>query len=205
MQTRTLIGIAVLALLGSATSSRAGNPAEVGSPAPAFTLPDVRGDEHSLADFSGKYVVLEWVNYDCPFVGKHYRSGNMPSLQTTYTGKGVIWLSICSSAPGKQGYFEGDDLTERMAEEKAAPTAYLVDKEGSVGQAYGAKTTPHMYVIDPQGILIYAGGIDNIRSTDTDDIKKATNYVRAALDAALSGKPVAVTTSAPYGCSVKYK
>jgi peroxiredoxin len=183
----------------------AADPASVGAPAPTFTLTDAGGKTYSLTDFKGKYVVLEWVNFGCPFVRKHYDSGNMQKLQKFYTGKGVAWLSICSSAPGKQGYFEGKQLTERIAREKSMATAYLVDKEGTVGQAYGAKTTPHMFIINPQGTLVYAGGIDDRPSTNREDIKGAVNYVREALDAALSGKPVKVSASRPYGCSVKYK
>ncbi|MCZ6776738.1 MAG: thioredoxin family protein [Ignavibacteria bacterium] len=179
--------------------------AEVDHPAPDFTLPDNSGNKHSLSDFKGKFVVLEWVNYDCPFVRKHYRSGNMPSLQKMYTKKDVVWLSICSSAPGKQGYFETDELSERMKKEKAIPTAYLLDPDGKVGKTYGAKTTPHMYIVNPEGLLIYAGGIDNIASTDIDDIEEATNYVKEVLDAAMTGKEVPVKGSRPYGCSVKYK
>jgi len=205
MQIRRFVGMILALAVLTASGSAAAEKAEIGAPAPGFTLPDVQGTTYSLKDFKGKFVVLEWVNFDCPFVQKHYRSGSMPNLQADYAAKGVVWLSICSSAPGKQGYFEGDELKERIAREKATPSAYLVDQDGKVGRAYGAKTTPHMFVIDPKGTLIYAGGIDNIRSTDTDDIAKATNYVRAALDAAMDGKAVAVSSSAPYGCSVKYK
>jgi peroxiredoxin len=183
----------------------AGDKARVDHPAPDFTLEDAEGNSHTLSDYQGKYLVLEWVNFDCPFVRKHYGSGNMQSLQETYTGEGVVWFSVCSSAPGRQGYFEGEELDERIAEEKAVPTAYLLDPEGTVGKTYGAKTTPHIYIIDPDGILIYAGGIDDIRSTDTDDIAEATNYVKTTLDAAMAGDPVPVKTSRPYGCSVKYK
>jgi peroxiredoxin len=178
---------------------------KVDQPAPDFTLSDVAGKRHSLSDFKGQFVVLEWVNYDCPFVRKHYGSGNMQTLQKTYTGKGVVWLSICSSAPEKQGYFENDELKDRMKDLNASPTAYLIDPEGVVGRMYEAKTTPHMFIINPEGILIYAGGIDNIASTDKDDIKKATNYVKQTLDAAMAGKEIAVKGSKPYGCSVKYK
>lgn len=197
-----LILAALLLTVAAATASAA---AKVDSPAPAFTLKDSNGKEHSLEDFKGKYVVLEWVNYDCPFVRKHYRSGNMQKLQTAYTDKDVVWLSICSSAPGKQGHFEGEDLTARIAEEKAVPTAYLVDADGSVGKEYDAKTTPHMYVINPEGVLIYAGAIDDKASTDVDDVRGAKNHVAAALDAAMAGKTIAVKSSKPYGCSVKYK
>ncbi len=204
---RTLCGgMALFLLLASAApESHAADPAPVGAPAPAFTLADAGGTPHALADYRGKYVVLEWVNFGCPFVRKHYDSGNMQGLQKTFTRKGVVWLTICSSAPGKQGYFEGQELTERIAAEKSQATAYLVDKEGAVGQAYGAKTTPHMFVIDPEGTLIYEGGIDDRASTSKEDLKIAVNYVREALDAALDGKPVKVTTSRPYGCSVKYR
>ncbi len=177
----------------------------VDEPAPGFTLTDSKGNTHSLADFKGKFVVLEWINYDCPFVHKHYGSGHMQKLQNEYRAKDVVWLSICSSAPGKQGYFKGEELSERMKKEKAAPTAYLVDADGKVGKTYDAKTTPHMFVINPKGILIYAGGIDDIRSTDLDDIPKAKNYVQTALDEALAGKQVSTKWSQPYGCSVKYK
>jgi hypothetical protein len=205
MQIRASVGILATMVVLAAGIAGASEKARVGAAAPEFTLPDADGTNHSLSDYRGKFVVLEWVNFDCPFVRKHYRSGNMPGLQSTYTGKGIIWLSVCSSAPGRQGYFEKDELKERMATEKAVPTAYLVDADGTVGRAYEAKTTPHMFVINPEGTLIYAGGIDNIRSTDIDDIGKATNYVRAALEAAMNGTDVAVTSSAPYGCSVKYK
>jgi hypothetical protein len=149
--------------------------------------------------------VLEWINFGCPFVRKHYDSGNMQKLQKEYASKGVVWLAVCSSAPGKQGYYAGEDLTKQLETENFAGTAYLVDAEGTVGKSYGAKTTPHMYVIDPKGTLIYMGGIDDKPSTDKEDIAAATNYVKQALDAAMAGKQVAVKESKPYGCSVKYK
>ncbi len=177
---------------------------EVGSAAPAFTLTDTHGKQHSLSDFGGKYVVLEWLNFECPFVKKHYNSGNMQSLQKKYTGKGVVWLSIVSSKPGNQGYFPAEEMNKLGAEKKAAPTAVLMDPEGTVGRAYGARTTPQMVVIDPKGNVIYSGAIDDIRSTEVEDVAKAKNYVSAALDEAMSGKDVTVKTSQPYGCSVKY-
>lgn len=194
--------VALFLLIGIAAEAKT---AKVDQPAPGFTLTDVDGNKHSLSDFTGKYVVLEWVNYDCPFVMKHYDSGNMPALQKEYTGKDVVWLSICSSAPGKQGHFETAALKERMKKENASPTAYLIDEDGTVGKMYEAKTTPHMYIINPEGVLLYAGGIDNIPSTNKDDIAKATNYVREGLDAELDGKAIATKFSKPYGCSVKYK
>jgi peroxiredoxin len=199
----SFLAFAVLAF--PLVKSKAAEKAKLDESAPDFTLVDVDGNKHSLSDFKGKYVVLEWVNYDCPFVKKHYNSGNMQKLQSTYREKDVVWLSICSSAPGEQGHFKTAALKERMAKEKAKPTAYLIDEEGAVGRAYDAKTTPHMYVIDPEGVLIYAGGIDNIPSSKIDDIEKATNYVVAALDAAMDGKSIETKASKPYGCSVKYK
>jgi peroxiredoxin len=178
--------------------------ARVGDKAPDFLLKDNHGKEYSLSGVRGKYVVLEWVNYDCPFVRKHYGAGNMQQLQKTYTGKDVVWYSICSSSPGKQGHFDQDEINERMEKAGAAPTAYLVDGSGTVGRLYEAKTTPHMFIIDPEGVLIYAGGIDDIPSSKREDIPKATNYVREVLDAVLSGKEPPITESKPYGCSVKY-
>ncbi|MGA9116881.1 MAG: thioredoxin family protein [Bacteroidota bacterium] len=200
---RFLALLAPCALL-AAIPLRAGEPA-VGDAAPAFTLRDAAGEDHSLSDYSGKWVVLEWVNYDCPFVRKHYRSGNMQSLQAGYRKKGVIWLSICSSAPGNQGHFKNSDLIKRIRTEKAEPTAYLADPEGTTGRAYGARTTPHMFLISPEGTLVYAGAIDDIPSADQDDIGRARNYLRQALDASLAGKPVPTASSRPYGCSVKYR
>jgi peroxiredoxin len=172
--------------------------------APDFKLKDSNGKEHSLSDFKGKLVVLEWINYECPFVKKHYNSKNMQSLQEKYTSKGVVWLTICSSAPGKQGNFSADEINKRSKEHGAKFTAYLIDEDGKVGKMYGAKTTPHMFIIDKNGKLVYAGGIDDKASTDIDDIKTAKNFVSSALDELLEGKPVSVQSSAPYGCSVKY-
>ena len=193
--------IALLGFLPSRPTERAA----VDSAAPAFTLRDADGTARSLREYSGKYVILEWVNFGCPFVGKHYGSGSMQELQKTMTARGAVWLSICSSAPGAQGYYEGSALKEKLKEEHAAPTAYLVDPEGTVGKLYGAKTTPDMFIIDPKGILIYEGGIDNIPSTDRADIAKATNYVKEVMAAAWDGKPLPVRTTRSYGCSVKYR
>ncbi len=178
---------------------------ENGKAAPNFTLKDSNGNEVSLSQYQGKFVVLEWLNYDCPFVKKHYGSGNMQSLQKTYTGKGVIWLSIASSAPGTEGYYEAADINRLNAEKKASPTAILLDPAGTVGKLYGAQTTPHMYIIDPQGVLVYQGAIDDIRSTNPDDIAKSRNYVSSALDEAMAGKPVSIPSTKSYGCSVKYQ
>ena len=176
-------------------------PAEDAPKAPDFTLTDASGTSHSLSDFRGKWVVLEWTNYDCPFVKKHYDASvkNMQTLQTTYTGKGVVWLSICSSAEGKQGFMTPDVATKRKAEQEAQPTALLLDPSGEVGMQFGAKVTPDMRVIDPQGRIVYSGAIDSVRSKDPADIASATNYVAQVLDAGLAGQPVSVSANQPYG------
>mgnify|MGYP001569287595 FL=1 len=178
---------------------------ENGKAVPNFTLKDSNGSYVALSRYQGKFVVLEWLNYDCPFVMKHYNSGNMQNLQKTYTGKGVTWLSIISSAPEQQGYYEAADVNRLNAEKKASPTAILLDPDGAVGKLYGAQTTPHMFIIDPKGILVYQGAIDDIRSTNPDDAAKAGNYVSAALDEAMAGKPVSTPSTKSYGCSVKYQ
>jgi len=172
--------------------------------APDFVLKDSKGKEHKLSDYTGKYVVLEWTNYGCPFVKKHYSKGNMQKLQKKYTEKDVVWLSICSSAPGKQGYCSPDEAVKQTEAKEAACSAYLIDEEGKVGKLYRAKTTPHMFIINPTGNLIYQGAIDSIRSANPDDIVKADNFVQLALDAALNGQAVEKSTTKPYGCSVKY-
>lgn len=177
---------------------------EIGRTAPEFTLKDPSGISVSLKDFRGKLVVLEWVNYDCPFVKKHYNSGNMQKLQTKYTEEGVIWLAINSSAKGKQGNFTSKQILQRSREHGSAFSSYLLDEDGKVGKAYGAKTTPHMFIVDQKGRLVYDGGIDDIKSTNVKDVEKATNYVAAALDAALAGEKIAKAKTKPYGCSVKY-
>jgi peroxiredoxin len=176
----------------------------VGRPAPGFSLTDSNGTARALGDYRGKLVVLEWWNPECPFVGKHYGSGNMQRLQRAWTGKGVVWLTVDSSAPGKQGYVDGVKANALMKEKGAAPTAVLLDPDGKVGRAYGARTTPHMFVVDARGIVVYAGGIDDRPSTDLADVATAKNYVQAALDETLTGKAVTTPTSQPYGCSVKY-
>jgi peroxiredoxin len=178
--------------------------ATIDMPAPDFTLTDAEGNKHSLSDFKGKTVVLEWVNFDCPFVKKHYNSGNMTSLQSAFTEKGVVWLSINSSAPEKQGNFTGEALTDRMAAEKWHGSAYLIDSDGTVGKKYEAKTTPHMFVIDKEGVLRYMGAIDDTPSTDVDDIEGANNYVVSALNNVLTGKSVETKATKSYGCPVKY-
>ena len=175
-----------------------------GALAPEFSLPDAAGKTHALSSYRGKWVVLEWVNYDCPFVKKHYGSGNMQKVQKTARGKGAVWLSINSSAPGKQGHFAGIELTKRIVDSKADVDGYLLDPDGAVGKAYQPTTTPHMFVIDPHGKGAYAGAIDDKPSTETADIAGARNFVLAALEAGLAGKPVETASTTAYGCGVKY-
>ena len=178
--------------------------ANVGEPAPAFTLTDSSGATHKLSDFKGKFVVLEWINPDCPFVKKHYNSGNMQKLQKEAAAKGVVWLSVASSAPGKQGHYDAAGWTKLSADNGSAATAVLLDADGTVGKAYGARTTPNMFVISPEGTLIYAGAIDDKSGTDAEEIATAKNYVMTALEEAMAGKPVTTAVTKPYGCSVKY-
>jgi peroxiredoxin len=179
--------------------------AEVGKKAPDFALSDIDGKSVTLSKLQGKFVVLEWFNDGCPFVKKHYNSGNMQGLQKEYGKKGVVWLSICSSAPGKQGNHANDEFKKILKDWKAEPAYLLVDAEGTVGRLYGAKTTPDMFVIGKDGSLVYAGAIDDQPVPDPESIKKARNYVREALDQAMSGKDVATKVTKSYGCSVKYK
>jgi peroxiredoxin len=181
-----------------------GHAARVGDPAPDFTGTDSHGKAIKLGDFRGKFVVLEWHNQGCPFVGKHYGSGNMQRLQKEWTGKGVVWLTVISSAPGEQGYVTADQADAYFKEKNAAQTAVLLDPSGAIGRLYDARTTPHMFVIDPQGRLVYNGAIDDKPTTDLADVAGATNFVSAALTEAMAGKPVTTPTSRPYGCSVKY-
>lgn len=178
--------------------------AVVGQPAPAFTAQDVQGKTVSLADYKGKLVVLEWVNPDCPFVKKHYNSANMQATQKDAVGKGVVWLAVASTAKDTEDYLPPAALAQWMQSHKAAATTTLMDSDGRIGRAYGARTTPHLYIVDPAGKLVYAGGIDDKPSTNPADIAGATNYVKAALGQALAGQPVSPATTRPYGCSVKY-
>ena len=178
--------------------------AAIDKPAPNFKLTSAIGKEHSLSDYKGQWVVLEWVNLQCPFVLKHYNSKNMQTLQQIYTKKEVVWLSICSSAPGKQGNFSGDELTAQIKEVSSNSTAYLIDGDGKVGHTYGAKTTPHMFIINPKGVLVYAGAIDDKASIKVEDVKGAANFVAVALDAGLAKKEIKVSSTVSYGCSVKY-
>jgi peroxiredoxin len=196
---KTLFGAALLALSTGATAAL-----QIGQPAPAFTGVDTAGKRHALSDFLGKVVVLEWTNHDCPYVRKHYNAGNMQTQQREAASDGVVWLSVISSAPGKQGHVSPTKADELTASREAAPTAVLIDESGEIGRAYMARTTPHMYVIDTEGRLAYMGGIDNIPSANPSDIDRATQYVPAALAQVMSGKAADPSVTRPYGCSVKY-
>lgn len=175
-----------------------------GSPAPDFSLSDTQGQVHRLSDFKGKYVVLEWTNHQCPFVVKHYRNGDMQAVQQELTEQGVVWLQIVSSAEGKQGYVSPAQGEALRSEKQMHSTAMLRDVDGAVGRQYDARTTPHMYLIDPAGTLVYQGAIDSIRSTQSGDIAEATNYIINALHQAQAGEPVDPATTTAYGCGVKY-
>jgi peroxiredoxin len=199
MKKTLLAAIIATSFIGSAIA------ATVGQPAPNFSLTDINGKVVKLADFKGKHVVLEWHNPACPFVVKHYDSSNMQSLQNKYDAKDTVWLSVNSTNPTHQDYMSNDKLKGYIADKKATPDFYMTDADGKVGQAYAAKTTPHMYVINPVGMLVYAGAIDDKRGTKQDEIKTAKNFVVAALDESKAGKPVTSASTQPYGCSVKYK
>jgi peroxiredoxin len=178
--------------------------AEIGQAAPSFSVIDSQGVTHSLHDFTGKTVILEWTNHDCPFVKKHYETDNMQSLQREMTAQGAVWLSVISSAPGTQGFVSAAQANQLSADRNAAPTAVLLDSSGMMGRAYQARVTPHMYVIDSKGILRYAGGIDSIATANKADVAKADPYFATAARAVLAGEPVERSISRPYGCTVKY-
>jgi peroxiredoxin len=194
----TVLGAALLPISTDAQEVR------VGGAAPAFTATDSRGQTESLAQYRGKYVVLEWHNQGCPFTRKHYVSGNMQALQKEWTAKGVVWFTVISSAPGQQGYLTSSAENAYLEQVHAAPTAVLMDPEGKLGRLYSAKTTPQMVVIDPKGKVIYDGAIDDRPTTDPGDVRGARNYVSEALTEAMAGKPVAMPYTRPYGCGVKY-
>jgi peroxiredoxin len=198
----SLISAAVVLSLGF--HAQAQTDIKVDSPAPAFNVKDSAGKAHTLADSKGKWLVLEWYNKDCPYVRKHYDAKNMQKLQEQYTGKGVVWYSVISSAKGKQGFLENAEVAPNLTQEAAKPTAVLIDSDGVMGKAYGAKTTPHMFVINPEGKVVYAGAIDDNNSADSKVIPKSKNYVAAALDAGMAGKPIEKKATAAYGCGVKY-
>ena len=222
---RVILGIVVLGVMAVVPTAVAAydnlfnnsgpTPAElatmapkVGEPAPPFTAVDTRGAAHSLEAYRGRWVVLEWVNHGCPYTKKHYKSvdgqpGNTQAMQRDYA-KRVVWLSVISSAPGRQGYTSAEEADEMAREKGASPTAIVRDTAGTLGRLYGARTTPQYAIIDPEGVLRYAGAVDSRQSSNVKDIATATNYVRAALDAGLAGSPIAVTQNQPYGCDVKY-
>lgn len=193
------IAVALFAITVTAWALR------VGDSAPDFTGTDSQGQTHKLSEYHGKYVVLEWTNNGCPFTQKHYTSGNMQALQKEWTAKGVVWLTILSSAPGAQGFMTASDENAYMSRVHAAPTAAILDPTGRIGHEFEAKTTPDMIVIDPSGKVIYSGAIDNRPTTEPSDVQGATNYVSAALTESMAGQAVAVSFTRPYGCSVKYQ
>lgn len=204
---RVLGSLVALSLLGAAPSKA---EIENGKPAPSVELKglDVKSgalQDYKLDSFKGKYVVLEWLNHGCPFVKKHYESGNMQKLQKEMVKKGVVWLSVISSAEGKQGFYKPEELASMNKEKKGEATAILVDAEGTVGNKFGAKTTPHMFLIDPKGVVVYQGAIDDTPSTDVDDVPKSKNYVRTAVEEAMAKKTIKLASSKAYGCSIKYK
>jgi alkyl hydroperoxide reductase subunit AhpC len=181
-----------------------GSTLQIGQPAPDFTATDSKGAAVTLSQYRGKTVVLEWTNADCPYTRKHYTSGNMQSMQALAQKNGVVWLSVISSAPGKQGYVDGPGADALSQSRGAAPAAVLLDPKGTVGRLYGAKTTPHMFVIDKNGALQYMGGIDSIATADVGDIPRAEPYLKEAMLAVVQGSPVPHAVTTPYGCSVKY-
>ncbi len=200
----TVLKLAAVVLAGLLISGAAYAAPELGKPAPDFSAIDSNGKTVRLSDFRGKIVVLEWTNDGCPYVQKHYNSGNMQSLQKDETSRGVVWLTVISSAPGTQGYVDGTEANALTKSRGAAPTEVLLDPEGKVGHLYEARTTPHMFVVSKDGTLAYMGGIDDKPTTNPADIRTAKNYVRAALDEVMAGKTVEKAVTRPYGCSVKY-
>lgn len=204
MKFQTKLRVACAAFLAALSIGLAAT-AEVGRPAPDFTLTDMNGTKHSLSDYKGRTVVLEWVNPECPFVRKHYdKSGNIPKLQKSATADGVVWLSINSAAPGREGDYDATHVHDWQKRIDSSATAYFRDQDGKVGRLYDARTTPHLFIINGSGTLVYAGGIDSIRSSRVEDIARATNYVAEALADIKAGKSVRIANSQPYGCGVQY-
>ncbi len=199
-----LLKLAASLIAGVLMTASAHAAPQIGKPAPDFSATGSNGKTVKLSDLRGKIVVLEWTNDGCPYVKKHYKSGNMQSLQKDAAEKGIVWLTIISSAPGEQGYVNGTAANQLTISRGAAPAEVLLDPEGKVGHLYDARTTPHMFIVNAEGTLVYMGGIDDKATTDVDDIKTAKNYVRAALDEVMAGQPVAEAVTRPYGCSVKY-
>ena len=205
MQRRTLtLGIAGLAAWPWVLVPHMARAASVGQPVPAFSIPDTGGRMVNLSDFRGRPVVLEWLNPGCPFVRKHYQ-GNMQALQKAYAARGVAWLTVNSTETASADYLAPTALAQWVSDQNASPTAVLMDEDGRVGKAYGARVTPHMYLINAEGVLVYAGAIDSIASARVADIERATNYVRQGLDELLAGRPLSVSVNQAYGCTIKYK
>ncbi|HEU4559376.1 MAG TPA: thioredoxin family protein [Longimicrobium sp.] len=203
---RTPVAMVAVLALGLVTVAAGVRPApEIGQPAPAFTLPDTRGAQHSLAQYRGKWVVLEWSNYGCPYVQKHYNSGNIPRQQQKWRDRGVVWLAVMSSAPGEQGHYAPAAMNAESQRMGSNASAVLLDPAGTVGRTYDARTTPHMFVINPQGTLVYMGGIDDVPTPRPGDLARAKQLVDAALTEATAGRPVSTPASRPYGCNVKYR
>jgi peroxiredoxin len=201
----SILSFCISALISVSATQSSIAETKAATDAPNFSLVDSLGKTYSLSDLKGKFVVLEWLNHGCPFVRKHYSSGNMQKLQSTYTAKGVVWLSIASSAPGKEGFMTAEETNAAIKEKKSQATAVLIDSDGKVGKLYGARTTPHMFIINPESKLIYSGAIDDNSSSRSAAIEGAKNYVAQALDEAMAGKVVAESETEPYGCSVKYQ
>ena len=205
MKTRLLVSLLACLAFTSCKESPTVESPPAGADAPDISVTDSTGKTHTVSQYKGKTVVLEWFNPGCPFVKKHYESGNMQKLQEEFTGKGVVWLTIDSSAPFRQGHLTPEEANAKIAEWKMKPSALLLDPEGKAGQIYGAKTTPHMFVINPDGKVIYQGAIDDKPSNSPEAIASATNYVKVALEESMAGKSVTTASTKPYGCSVKYK
>jgi peroxiredoxin len=201
---KTKLLTALLTIAASSALFAAESPA-VGTNAPDFSLTDSKGKTQSVSQYKGKYVVLEWFNPECPFVKKHYGSGNMQKLQTEFVGKGVVWLTMDSNAPGLEGYLTAEQANAKMAEWKTKQSALVLDPDGKAGRSYGAKNTPHMFVINPEGKIVYEGAIDSKATPNPSDIANSTNYVKVALEESMGGKTVSNANTKPYGCSVKYK
>lgn len=204
MSLRNFVKAALLGLSISFAAVSAYADAVIDQAAPAFTGSAADGSSISLSSLRGKTVVLEWTNNECPFVKKHYESGNIQKLQKEAVAKGIVWLQVISSAPGKQGYVDGATAIKLNTARSATPTNTILDADGKIGKLYGAQTSPHFFIINPEGVLVYKGGIDSIASSSQEDIPKATNYVRAALADLSAGKKVANASTKPYGCSIKY-
>jgi peroxiredoxin len=202
MKTKLLTALLTIAV--SSALFAADSPA-VGTNAPDFSLTDSKGKTQSVSQYKGKYVVLEWFNPECPFVKKHYGSGNMQKLQGEFTAKGVVWLTVDSNAPGLEGNLTADQANAKMTEWKTKQSAFVLDPEGKAGRSYGAKNTPHMFVINPEGKIVYEGAIDSKATPNPHDIANSTNYVKVALEESMGGKTVSTANTKPYGCSVKYK